>query len=73
MAHTYAIAFDFPEGTVYAGDYKGAAGWAPTLASAWLFDSAEVALRTMKNAYGASADWARVVIVDRRSAVTVLR
>lgn len=57
----YAIRFDFPEGTSYAGVYKDAAGWAPTLKTALLFDRADEALTFLKNAYGESGKWARVI------------
>lgn len=60
---TYAIQFDYPEGTCWAGLHKGAAGWAPTLATALLFDDAEKARAMMLAGYGASADWAKVVPV----------
>lgn len=60
---TYAIQFDYPEGTVWAGMHKGALGWAPQLATALLFDDADRARATMLNGYGSSAEWARVVKV----------
>lgn len=60
---TYAIRFDYPEGTVYAGMFKGALGWAPTLATALIFDDAEKARSLMAAGYGGSADWAKVVPV----------
>lgn len=59
----YTIAFDFPEGTVYAGDYKGSLGWAPTQKTALLFDTPKDALRMAKNGYGASFEWARVATI----------
>lgn len=59
---TYAIRFDFPEGSVYAGMYKGALGWAPTVATALMFDDADKARRLI-GGYGASAEWAKVVPV----------
>jgi hypothetical protein len=65
-ARTYAIAFDFPEGTMYAGMHKGAFGWARTLATAVVYDNEATAKRVLDNAYGeAAAKWGRVVIVDR--------
>lgn len=60
---TYAIRFDYPEGTVYAGLHKGAAGWAPTVATALLFDDADKARAMLTNAYGQSAEWGKVVPV----------
>lgn len=62
---TYAIRFDFPDldEPLYAGLHKGAAGWAPTLASAQFFDNADDAARLLKNAYGASQLYGRVVTV----------
>lgn len=63
------IQFDYPEGTVYAGKYKGGAGWAPTLATAWFFDSADDAEMFAQNAYGAaSQEYAKVIEVDLDSA-----
>lgn len=64
---TYAIRFDFPEGKAFAGEYKGAAGFAPTLHTAWTFNDAEVARRTLANCYGdGTRPWGRVVIVEDR-------
>lgn len=60
---TYAIRFDYPEGPVYAGLYKGGLGWAPTIASALMFDDADKARAMAENGYGASAAWAKVVPV----------
>lgn len=60
---TYAIQFDYPEGTVWAGMHKGALGWAPQLSTALLFDDAEKARAMMIAGYGASAEWAKVVPV----------
>lgn len=52
----FAIRFDFPEGgVVYAGMHKGAAGFAPSLLTAELYDTAEIAERTLANAYGPSS------------------
>ena len=62
-AATYAIRFDFPKGPVYAGMDKGAAGWAPTLATALLFDDADKAQTFLTHAYSASAKWGKVVTV----------
>ena len=49
----YAIRFDFPEldGPLYAGDSKGAAGFAPSLDSAFIYENREVADRTLTHAY----------------------
>ncbi len=61
---TYAIRFDYPEGdTLYAGLHKGALGWAPTIKSAQLYSSEDEAERFLKNGYGASARYGRVVVV----------
>lgn len=60
---TYTIQFDYPEGTCWAGMHKGALGWAPTLATALLFDDADRAKATLDNAYGPSSEWGRVVQV----------
>lgn len=61
---TYAIQFDYPEGTVWAGMHKGALGWAPQLATALLFDDADKAQSTLEHGYGdASRAWGRVVPV----------
>ena len=54
---SYAIRFEFPEfpqGHAYAGEYKGGAGFAPTLKTAWTFDTAEAARRVLRNTYGGS-------------------
>ena len=48
----YAIRFDWPEGSLYAGFHNGAAGWAPTLDTAILCDSEEEAQRWIDNGYG---------------------
>lgn len=63
---TYAIEFNFPEGTAYAGMYKDALGWAPTIASALLYDDEESALRVMENGYGNMRRYARIVAVRAR-------
>lgn len=60
---TYAIQFDYPEGTCWAGLHKGACGWAPSLATALLFDDADKARSLMECGYGNSAEWGRVVEV----------
>lgn len=61
---TYAIQFDFPEGTVYAGKHQGACGFAPTLATADLFTDAEKARHLLTYGYGqAVREWGRVVEV----------
>jgi hypothetical protein len=52
---SYAIRFDYPETPnrpIYAGMHKGALGWAPTLATALLYDDAETATRVLANGYG---------------------
>lgn len=63
----YAVRFDFPEAPepVYAGLYRGAWGWAPTLRTAELFDDADTAARTLANGYGESTRrFGRVIAVD---------
>lgn len=60
---TYAIRFDFPEGAVYAGMHKGGLGFAPTVATACLFDDSDQALNTLTNGYGPARKWGRVVTV----------
>lgn len=66
----FAVRFDFPEreGPCYAGDYRGAAGFAPTLLTALLFDTAEIAGRFLRNAYGPAREFARVVDVTKEEA-----
>lgn len=66
---TYAVRFDFPEGAVYAGIADGSYGFAPTLATAEMFEDFDTANRTMRNAYGAAiVEYGRVVEVgDRRT------
>jgi hypothetical protein len=63
---SYAIRFDYPEADspAFAGKYKGALGWAPTLATALIYEDAETALRTLENGYGeGTRPWGRVVQV----------
>jgi hypothetical protein len=61
---SYAVRFDFPEGdSCYAGMYKGALGWAPTLATTLLYDDEEDAQRVLVNAYGNLARYGRVIVV----------
>lgn len=63
---TYAIVFDFPEATLYAGRFKDAMGWAPTLKTAELFDTAEAANNMRLNGCGTlGAEWGKVVTVAR--------
>lgn len=57
----YLIEFRFPEGTVYAGMYKDAAGFAHTPETAEYFPSAEKAMAFLRNAYGSAAKWGYVV------------
>lgn len=61
----YAVRFDFPEadGPCYAGVYQGAAGFAPTLLTADLYDTADIAARFLANAYGPAREFGRVVDV----------
>jgi hypothetical protein len=65
--HTYAIRFDDPDGQpVYAGlaGQPPAWGFAPSLATAHLFDDADVARRTLENGYTPSVRaWGKVVRV----------
>lgn len=63
-AKTYAIRFNFPEGEVYAGLHKGAAGYAPTLATAMEFDNYGKAQAMLEHAYGpASRNHGEIVLV----------
>lgn len=62
-ARTFAVRFDFPEATVYAGLYQGACGFAPSVATAMMFTDANVALATLTNGYGPARAWGRVVPV----------
>jgi hypothetical protein len=50
----FAIRFDYPnDGPImWAGMHKGAFGWAPTLASALIYNDRETAERVLANAYG---------------------
>lgn len=50
---SFAVRFDFPGATTpcFAGLHKGAWGWAPTLATAELFDTIEAAQNCLDNAY----------------------
>jgi hypothetical protein len=59
----YAIRFDFPEADepVYAGPYKGAAGFAPSLLTADLFARREQAEALLANGYGLAREFGRVV------------
>jgi hypothetical protein len=67
---TYAICFQFPEGRVFAGDYKDGLGYSSTLRGALLFDDANAALRMLQNGYGEEAlRWARIVTVESGGAV----
>lgn len=51
---SYAIRFDFPEleQPLFAGKAEGAAGFAPSLRTADLYDDRDVAERVLQNAYG---------------------
>jgi hypothetical protein len=63
----YAICFDYPEADdpYFAGEFKGGLGWAPTLATALLFDDEETAERTLENGYTpANQVYATVVEVE---------
>lgn len=65
MPEVYAIRFDFPDSNdvLYAGMHKGALGWAPTLATALLFQTREEAGRNLANGYGASTQYGTIVEV----------
>lgn len=65
MPGTYAIRFDFPERDepLFAGEHKGALGWAPTLQTALLFDDADKAAAHLANGYGAAKIYGRIVSV----------
>lgn len=70
---SYAIRFEFPDkslgfDTCYAGIHKGGAGFAPTLKTAELYDTADIAERMLKNAYGGYlARWGKVIQVVNES------
>ncbi len=59
----YTIQFDFPGDTspCYAGIHKGAAGWAPTLATARFWSDKESAQRWLENGYGATGAYGTVI------------
>jgi hypothetical protein len=63
----FTICFDFPElegEPQFAGWYKGTPGFAPSLASAMLFDDEETAERFLNGSYAAeTAECGRVVEV----------
>lgn len=64
---SFAVRFDFPgaDAPCFAGLHKGAWGWAPTLATAELFDTVDAAQRTLDNAYGKNTRLhGRVVTVE---------
>ena len=49
----FLIQFDYPEGgTFWAGTYKDSIGWAPSAASAIVFDTAGAAQLMLDNGYG---------------------
>jgi hypothetical protein len=63
---SYAVRFDFPESDqpLFAGLHKGAFGWAPTLATALIYDDADKAAAALENAYGENSKrFGRVVQV----------
>ena len=62
----YVIRFDFPEGgpPFYAGMHKGAFGWAPTTATALVYEDPEIAERVLCNAYLVLAEHGRVVALE---------
>jgi hypothetical protein len=65
----YAIRFDFPDSDapIYAGDYNGAAGFAPTLATALVFADADGAVRFLRFAYSDGlVPYGRVVTLEDR-------
>lgn len=63
----YAIRFDFPEGAVYAGEAGDSLGFAPTLATALMFEDPDVALRFLTNGYGEEVrSLGQVVTVEGR-------
>jgi hypothetical protein len=61
----YAIQFDFPDTDypLFAGLYQGSLGWAPTLTTAKLFDTAEDAARILINGYTAVRTYGQVIEV----------
>jgi len=62
---TFTIRFDMPDTDTpcYAGDYKGALGFAPTLATARFWTDADVAQSFLVNGYGKVGAWGRVIEV----------
>ena len=61
----YAICFDYDDGgdPWFAGRAaNGTMGWAPSLATAELFDSEDAAERTLKNAYGPASQQCGTVV-----------
>lgn len=62
----YVIQFEFPghPEPLFAGDNKGAMGFAPELAGAMFFDDPNVAERYLENGYGASRLHGVVVPID---------
>lgn len=63
----YTIRFTFPDTDtpMFAGDHKGALGWAPTIDTALIWDSPDTAAQFLRDGYGVSKRWGEVVaIVD---------
>ncbi len=58
----FVIRFNFTDGAVFAGMYKGGMGFAPTTATALHFVDREVAQRNLDNGYGpASGQVAEII------------
>jgi hypothetical protein len=71
----YTILFDVPEdegGPLYVGLYKDSLGWARTLDTARIYESAEIAQRVLDNNFHApeAKAIARVIEVDRPATIT---
>ncbi len=66
MSKPFAIRFDFPEAAepLYAGTYKDALGFAPTLATALMFSTVDAAAQMLDNGYGHASVYGRVVPVE---------
>lgn len=70
----YTIRFTFPDADqpMYAGDHKGAMGWARGLTGALMWDDPDVARRFLQNGYGSAKRWGEVVEVKDGEVVAVL-
>lgn len=63
----WVIRFDFPEEgapVLYAGEYKGGLGYAPTTKTALQWINPETPARILANGYGSMAEYGSVVELD---------